>query len=311
MLARDPKALAQIADLLRGGATLVTGAARLAEPTPGDRRPHYFNSIQVIDRRGALLDSYDKIHLVPFGEYLPWADLFERLGVTQFVHIPGGFDAGAGPAVLHAAGPARRAPADLLRSDLSAGRRRAFRPDEQPPGLDAQRHQRRLVRADAGPLPAFRASAAAGHREGLPLVRAANGGISGGRRRPRPHHRRSFLWGWRACSTARCRRRARRLSQPIRGSRAAVDARGAVGCFGRRQSKAVKVIRLVVRVLALAMLAGAFAACVIDGARWIAAEQMEVHADRRDRVLGGSQQVAARCRIFIERHPSSCGIRSS
>ncbi|MGO8799661.1 MAG: hypothetical protein ACLQE9_12270 [Roseiarcus sp.] len=32
-------------------------------------------------------------------------------------------------------------------------------------------------------------------------------------------------------------------------------------------------IRLVVRILAFALLAGAFAACVIDGARWIATDQ--------------------------------------
>ena len=54
LLARDPKALAQIADLLHGGATLITGAARLAEPNPGDGRAHYFNAIQVIDPHGAL-----------------------------------------------------------------------------------------------------------------------------------------------------------------------------------------------------------------------------------------------------------------
>ena len=34
-------------------------------------------------------------------------------------------------------------------------------------------------------------------------------------------------------------------------------------------------IRLVVRILALALLAGAFAACVIDGARWIATDQWQ------------------------------------
>ena len=273
LLARDPKALAQIADLLSGGATLITGAARLAEPTPGDRRLHYFNSIQVVDRRGALLDRYDKIHLVPFGEYLPWADLLDRLGVTQFVHFPGGFRRRRRPRRSARSRAARRASADLLRSGLSTGHRLRVQGRRAPRGLDAQPDGRRLVRADAGALPAFRASPPAGHRDRPAAGSRRQRRHIGGRRRPRPRH---------GAASFGSRKRARQpvagaapadFLQPIRGPRAAVDARGAAGCFDARPSKAPKVIRLVVRILAFALLAGAFAACVIDGARWIATDQ--------------------------------------
>ncbi|MGO8833569.1 MAG: apolipoprotein N-acyltransferase [Roseiarcus sp.] len=178
LLARDPKALAQIADLLSGGATLITGAARLAEPTPGDRRLHYFNSIQVVDRRGALLDRYDKIHLVPFGEYLPWADLLDRLGVTQFVHFPGGFDAGAGPAVLHAPGLPDALPLICYEAVFPQDIGSAFRADERRAAWMLNLTDDAWFGLTPGPYQHFAQARLRAIETGLPLVRAANGGIS-------------------------------------------------------------------------------------------------------------------------------------
>ncbi len=41
-----------------------------------DSESEYFNSAYFLDTRGRELGRYDKIHLVPFGEYLPWKRLF-------------------------------------------------------------------------------------------------------------------------------------------------------------------------------------------------------------------------------------------
>ena len=38
-----------------------------------------------------MLSVYDKLHLVPFGEYLPFQDLMEKLGFVQLTKVQGGF----------------------------------------------------------------------------------------------------------------------------------------------------------------------------------------------------------------------------
>lgn len=95
LIQRDPKALARIAAALPPGKHLITGAARADEPLPGER-PRFFNSILTLSAGPTLGDRYDKVHLVPFGEYLPAPlDAFLRaVGLRQFVAIPGGFTAG-------------------------------------------------------------------------------------------------------------------------------------------------------------------------------------------------------------------------
>jgi apolipoprotein N-acyltransferase len=90
LLTREPDAMAQIAALLPQGTVLITGAVRAPELPPGQIERAY-NSIYIIDHDGSILSVYDKIHLVPFGEYLPFQDWLERLGLMQLTKLPGGF----------------------------------------------------------------------------------------------------------------------------------------------------------------------------------------------------------------------------
>ncbi len=93
-LSREPEALSQIKDLLPPGTVLITGAARPDEEAPRPGVVRAYNSVYVIDHDGALLGLYDKVHLVPFGEYLPLQHFLESLGLSQLVKMPGGFLAG-------------------------------------------------------------------------------------------------------------------------------------------------------------------------------------------------------------------------
>ncbi|MGZ3359423.1 MAG: apolipoprotein N-acyltransferase, partial [Xanthobacteraceae bacterium] len=88
-LTREPDVLAQISALLPKGTVLITGAIRAPDSQGVVNRA--YNSIYVIGDDGSILSVYDKVHLVPFGEYLPFQDLLERLGLEQLTKVRGGF----------------------------------------------------------------------------------------------------------------------------------------------------------------------------------------------------------------------------
>ncbi|HYC24972.1 MAG TPA: apolipoprotein N-acyltransferase [Roseiarcus sp.] len=177
LLAQEPRALADIADLLHGGTTLITGAAR-AEHGPDDKRAHYFNSIQVVDRHGALLDRFDKSRLVPFGEYLPFRSFFDRFRLSQFVNIPGGFDAGVGGKLLHVPGVSDAWPMVCYEAVFPAEFGSALDPHESRPGWILNLTDDVWFGRTAGPYQHFEQARLRAIEQGLPLVRAANSGIS-------------------------------------------------------------------------------------------------------------------------------------
>ncbi len=90
-LTREADAMAQIADLLPPGTALITGSVRAPDMPPNARITRAYNSIYVIDHEGSVVSLYDKLHLVPFGEYLPLQNLLERLGLEQLTKVQGGF----------------------------------------------------------------------------------------------------------------------------------------------------------------------------------------------------------------------------
>ncbi len=95
-LSQEPQYLARIARMLPEDTILLTGAPREAYGTDGTivagAKP--YNSILAINSDGEVVTSYDKTHLVPFGEYLPFQDFFARFGISQFVHGSEGWAAG-------------------------------------------------------------------------------------------------------------------------------------------------------------------------------------------------------------------------
>ncbi|KRE06336.1 acyltransferase [Bosea sp. Root381] len=176
LLGRTPQALSRIATLLPPGTTLITGAARAGEALPGESRPPIFNSIQVVDDEGSIVSSYDKVHLVPFGEYLPavFDRLIRSLGLSEFVAIPGGFAAGTRRLPLTIRGLPPAAPL-ICYEVIFPG---AVAPQGPRAGFLLNLTNDGWFGQTSGPYQHFAQARLRAIEEGLPLVRVANTGIS-------------------------------------------------------------------------------------------------------------------------------------
>ena len=93
LLGRDGAALDDIAILTGTDRVLMTGAVRVE--TAPDAPPKFFNSFYIFAHGGQLIATYDKFHLVPFGEYVP--AFLQRLGLNNVINMPGSFGSGDGP----------------------------------------------------------------------------------------------------------------------------------------------------------------------------------------------------------------------
>ncbi len=114
---------------------------------------------------------------MPFGEYLPLQSILQRLGLHHFVHVPGGFEAGLKRKMLTVPGLPPVAtlicyeaifPGEVLPEDGGGVR----------PGLLLNVTNDGWFGLTAGPYQHFAQSRLRAIEEGLPLIRAANTGIS-------------------------------------------------------------------------------------------------------------------------------------
>jgi len=111
----DPGLEARIAALAREtGVVLVVGAVGLDFDEAGELAAFY-DSALVYDAEGARLDRYDKSHLVPFGEYLPFRALLGRfIRALATGAARNDVSAGPGPRTLPVPGAAAGEPAVTL-----------------------------------------------------------------------------------------------------------------------------------------------------------------------------------------------------
>jgi apolipoprotein N-acyltransferase len=196
-LVREADALAQIAALLPEGTVLITGAIRPPETAPGVPVTRAYNSVYVIGHDGAILSVYDKVHLVPFGEYLPLQTMLERLGLVQLTKVRGGFISGDNRNSQRAPGGPDFLPLvcyEIIFPDdaVPRGGEPGWLYDHvgrylgwpfvagggERPGWLLNLTNDGWFGDSAGPYQHFQQARVRAIEEGLPLVRAANTGIS-------------------------------------------------------------------------------------------------------------------------------------
>jgi apolipoprotein N-acyltransferase len=153
---------------------LITGAVRAPQAPPGSTISRAYNSIYVIDHAGSVVSVYDKVHLVPFGEYLPFQDILERLGLQEITKLPGGFIAGD-----------RRQPLVVPRAPdaLPLVCYEIVFPEEaassgERPGWIVNLTNDGWFGTSTGPYQHLAQARMRAIEQGLPVVRAANTGIS-------------------------------------------------------------------------------------------------------------------------------------
>jgi apolipoprotein N-acyltransferase len=173
-LTREADAMAQVADLLPKGTVLITGSVRAPDLPPGTRITQAYNSIYVIDHDGSVLSIYDKLHLVPFGEYLPLQDWMERLGFIALTKVQGGFIPGTRRRTMEIPNAPRALPLIcyevIFPGDVAAHGDR--------PGWIVNLTNDGWFGISTGPYQHLQQARLRAIEEGLPVVRAANTGIS-------------------------------------------------------------------------------------------------------------------------------------
>jgi apolipoprotein N-acyltransferase len=174
-LTREPDALAQIAALVPSNTVLITGAVRApATAPPSEPVKRAYNSIYVIDGNGTILSIYDKVHLVPFGEFLPFQDALERLGLQQLTKMQGGFISGDRRRAIEIPRAPRMLP--LICYEIIFPGEAV--PTGERPGWLVNLTNDGWFGASPGPYQHLQQARVRAIEQGLPLVRAANTGIS-------------------------------------------------------------------------------------------------------------------------------------
>ncbi len=174
-----PYLLDELPDLLRALGTLLPPGGQLLTGAPRrefhDGQLVLFNSLFVVNQQGGLDGRYDKIHLVPFGEYLPFRSLLARIGLDKLAVGSVDFSPGKDvePMILPGDLPLIRVLIcyeAIFPSAINIG--------SDAPGMLLNITNDAWFGRSSGPYQHFAASRMRAVEQGVPLIRAANNGIS-------------------------------------------------------------------------------------------------------------------------------------
>ena len=153
------------------GKPIILGARKYVR-----ERHELFNSAYVLDHLGQIQNSYDKKHLVPFGEYVPFSSLMSKLGVKIFTSNGiSGFTVGQRQSQMRADGKIPPFTIMICYESIFS-----YEVDESTLGVDWLIHLTNdaWFGSYSGPQQHLMHSQARAIEQGLPLIRSANTGIS-------------------------------------------------------------------------------------------------------------------------------------
>jgi apolipoprotein N-acyltransferase len=154
-------------DIASGGTPVALGAVRREDGL-------YYNSLVVTGPGGTIETTYDKFHLVPGGEYIPFGAVLGRIGIRGMAERDGGgFASGAGPATLDLGGLGRVLPLICYEAIFPQHLHRSERAD-----WILQITNDAWFGDLTGPYQHLAQARMRAVEQGLPLVRAANTGVS-------------------------------------------------------------------------------------------------------------------------------------
>lgn len=174
MLDSDATARSLAAGALPEGALLIAGSVRIERGAGGsDPQVRVWNSLLAIDRSASVIGLYDKHHLVPFGEYVPLRNVLPIETV-----VPGNLDfsAGPGPRTLTLPGTGVPPFSPLICYEVIFPGN-VVAPGERPAWLLNLTNDA-WFGVSSGPYQHLASARMRAVEEGLPLVRAANTGVS-------------------------------------------------------------------------------------------------------------------------------------
>jgi apolipoprotein N-acyltransferase len=172
-LDRDPARRARAAAIVPEGGYLLTGALRVEAPNPNQFK--IFNGLIGLDRAGQTVATYDKAHLVPFGEYLPLRWILGAIGFDKLTIGDIDFSAGPGARTIALAGLPAVSPLVCYEVIFPGA---VADPAARPAWLLNVTNDGWYGKT-AGPHQHFASARLRAIEEGVPMVRVANTGISG------------------------------------------------------------------------------------------------------------------------------------
>jgi apolipoprotein N-acyltransferase len=174
LIDEEKDALAQIDQSFPDSTLLLMGSLRRAAASGAQDSQLVYNSLFAIEGTGRPLAVYDKWHLVPYGEYLPLADWLQRLGFRRLVPVPGSFNSGHG---INTYALPNTPPFSPLICYEAIFPRQVTLHDRRPQWLLNITNDG-WFGLTSGPYQHLAQSRFRSIEEGLPLIRAANTGIS-------------------------------------------------------------------------------------------------------------------------------------